>query len=280
MLAPNIYSFSNYRDYLKSHYHFLKKTDPSFSYQKFAKLGNLNSPNTLKVVSIGSKNLSTITILKFARALNLNFNETLYFEAMVFENQAKEEIEREFYKRKLEIFRPRHLAKSLKLVGSSTLCDHPVLPAALSLLSGQPAGGEVELIVNRLSLAEDLAKNIVSSIRKEKIIIIKDNVNTVNTKHIIFTQKISNQKQKKYLKHQLALSIQSFEKNYEHGAKFLSHSMGVSKNNVEEVFEELKNLISRVNDKYTTEPASEVLQINLQSFLLSRLNSPNPPSSR
>lgn len=85
----NLYSYTNYREYLRDYYRFMKERDTSFSYRVFLNNADLSGPNFYREVVDGKKNLSPTSSKKFAKALNLSKRETQYFENLVLFNQAK-----------------------------------------------------------------------------------------------------------------------------------------------------------------------------------------------
>lgn len=86
---PNIYSYLDYRAYLKDMYTFKKRECPGFSYRFFSRFAGLKSSNFLKLVMDGKRNLSNEGIQKFAHALKLTKPEINFFETLVLFCQAK-----------------------------------------------------------------------------------------------------------------------------------------------------------------------------------------------
>jgi hypothetical protein len=79
----------NYRRFLKDYYLKAKAEKKYFSYRYFSRRAGINSPNFLKVVIEGKRNLSSTTIEKFASALGLDQKETVFFRRLVVFNQAR-----------------------------------------------------------------------------------------------------------------------------------------------------------------------------------------------
>ncbi len=71
-IPSNIYNFSDYRDFLKDRYRQLKEADPVFSFRHFSKQAGFGSPNYLKLVMDGKRNLSAEAVFKFAKGLRLD----------------------------------------------------------------------------------------------------------------------------------------------------------------------------------------------------------------
>ncbi len=85
---PELNRYINYRLYLNDYYDFMKKTSRGYSYAVFSARADIKSPNYLKLVIDGKRNLSESMIIKFARSLRLSKEQTKEFQALVRYNQA------------------------------------------------------------------------------------------------------------------------------------------------------------------------------------------------
>lgn len=90
-----VFEYIDYRIYLKDFYNFNKKRMKYFSYRFFSKNAGINSPNFLKQVIEGKRNLTRPVVEKFLKAMNLNDKESVYFKNLVFFNQAKTAMEKQ-----------------------------------------------------------------------------------------------------------------------------------------------------------------------------------------
>jgi len=105
---PDITAFRDYREYLRDMIVYLKATRRWFSYRAFSRRAGFSSPNFLKQVADGKRNLSAASIPKFARGLELDDAETDLFEALVLLSQATTDAERN-----------RHVRRLLKSAGAT-----------------------------------------------------------------------------------------------------------------------------------------------------------------
>ena len=98
---PDLFKYLDYRHYLKDYYREQKEKKGSrFSFRSFARAAGLSSPNFLKLVMDGKRNLGPEGIVHFIKALRFNKEEAAYFENLVHFNQASTDDERnEWYKR-------------------------------------------------------------------------------------------------------------------------------------------------------------------------------------
>ncbi len=95
---PILSEYTDFREYLKDFYLYKKQllSNPvrSYSYATFSAAADIKSPNYLKLIIDGQRNLSDGMIKKFARALQLSKQDTEEFAALVHYGQAKDPLER------------------------------------------------------------------------------------------------------------------------------------------------------------------------------------------
>jgi uncharacterized protein (TIGR02147 family) len=113
---PKLGHFTDYRPYLREFYEFKRsQTRDSlrpYSYATFAAAADIKSPNYLKLIIDGQRNLSPEMARKFAKAMNLSKEETDEFAVLVDFTQAQEPIERNRYLKVLADIRVRQQLKS------------------------------------------------------------------------------------------------------------------------------------------------------------------------
>jgi uncharacterized protein (TIGR02147 family) len=114
--SPKLGTYTDYRAYLRDFYEFkraqTKNSLRPYSYGTFAAAADIKSPNYLKLIIDGQRNLSREMALKFARALQLNKEESDEFTALVEFTQAIEPLERNRYLKALADLRVRQQLKS------------------------------------------------------------------------------------------------------------------------------------------------------------------------
>ncbi len=94
---PEILHYSNYRIFLRDFYEARKAHQASFSYRYFAQKAGIPSPNYLKLVIDGKRNLTKKSLVKFQSALGLKGQRAEFFENLVFFNQSDTLAERNLY---------------------------------------------------------------------------------------------------------------------------------------------------------------------------------------
>ena len=91
---PDIFAYLSYREYLSDYYDAAKANTRAFSYRYFSRKAGYSSPNFLKLVIDGKRNLSAESVEKFARALKLGRDEGRFFANLVALEQAETDADR------------------------------------------------------------------------------------------------------------------------------------------------------------------------------------------
>ena len=95
-LRGDIFNYTDYRAFLADFYKEAKKTK-SISLRAFSKKAGFTSPNYLKMVMDGDRNLTEESITRFVSALELNKQEEEFFRNLVLFNQAKSHAKKNLY---------------------------------------------------------------------------------------------------------------------------------------------------------------------------------------
>jgi uncharacterized protein (TIGR02147 family) len=90
----DVFDYFDYRAFLRDYYATMKKSRPSFSFRSFSLRAKLRSPNYLKLVMEGDRNLTMEMAERFASACGLQGEPAEYFTQLVSFNQAATSTER------------------------------------------------------------------------------------------------------------------------------------------------------------------------------------------
>ena len=103
--VPILAEYTDYRLFLRDVYEYRRETESTglrpYSYSTFSAAADIKSPNYLKLIIEGRRNLSEDMINRFAKALRLNRSETEEFRALVRYGQAAQPLERNHYLKEL-----------------------------------------------------------------------------------------------------------------------------------------------------------------------------------
>ena len=109
-----IFTYLDYRRFLKDVFEEMKSSRTSFSHRAFARMAGFSSSNYVLLVMQGKRNLSSDGIVKIARALKLKKAEAEFFEHLVRFNQAASDAERNVYYARIAANRTYAKAKFLE----------------------------------------------------------------------------------------------------------------------------------------------------------------------
>lgn len=91
MEAPDLYSYLDYRRFLRDWFGWKKENNPKYSHRLFARRAGQRSPSLLLLVIDGRRNLTTATTAAFAAAMDLRPEERTFFGRLVDLDQAETE---------------------------------------------------------------------------------------------------------------------------------------------------------------------------------------------
>jgi len=109
-----VFDYMDYRAYLRDFFKEKKQEMRFYSYRLFSQRAGLKSPNFLKLVIDGERNLSKQTVYKFAKALGLAKKETDYFENLIFFNQSTTLEEKNLYLERLMRYRKQRDVRKIE----------------------------------------------------------------------------------------------------------------------------------------------------------------------
>jgi uncharacterized protein (TIGR02147 family) len=113
---PVLASYTDFRVYLRDFYNFKvsqhKSSYGNYNYKTFSAAADIKSPNYLKLIIEGARNLSRPTTKKFARALGLDKEATDEFMLLVAYGQAMDPLERNRHLKQLNEYRTKKKIKS------------------------------------------------------------------------------------------------------------------------------------------------------------------------
>lgn len=113
--GPDVFGYMDYRSFLRDFYLDKKAEGRGFSFRAFSRRAGLGSPNYLKLVMDGDRNLTPEMAERFAAACGLKGDAASFFCELVGFNQARNAAERSERYAKLTTFRKYRAAHRLEL---------------------------------------------------------------------------------------------------------------------------------------------------------------------
>jgi uncharacterized protein (TIGR02147 family) len=92
--SPTVYGQTDYRQFLREFYAHRKAGERGYSFRIFARQAGFNTPNILKLVMDGQRNLTPESTEKFIIGLSLNAHSADYFRVLVQMNQTSDDAEK------------------------------------------------------------------------------------------------------------------------------------------------------------------------------------------
>ena len=148
-LQVDIFAYFGYRAFLRDAYVDLKQRQAGFSYRWFARRAGMTSPNFLKLVIDGKRNLSAASTERFATALELSSNETAFFRELVGFGQARTAAENNRHFERIGAYRQHRAVCALERHQFEYL-SHWWYPAIRELVACQGFVDDPEWIAGRL----------------------------------------------------------------------------------------------------------------------------------
>lgn len=116
LTSPVISDYTDFRRFLASYFEYRQKLSANdlrpYNYAAFSAAANIKSPNYLKMIIEGRRNLSEEMAAKFAKALGLNKEQSEDFQLLVAYGQATDPADRNMFLKKLSEHRVAAKLKS------------------------------------------------------------------------------------------------------------------------------------------------------------------------
>jgi uncharacterized protein (TIGR02147 family) len=109
MPMPDLFEYSDFREYLRDAHAARKAENPAFSHRFIAQKAGFGSSGAFARILDGTRRLTMDAALEIARIFRFNRAEKTYFEHLVLHNQSDGEAERRFFLEKLAEVRKSHV---------------------------------------------------------------------------------------------------------------------------------------------------------------------------
>ncbi len=276
---PVLSQFLDFRKYLQSYYEYRRlqtsKSLRPFSYATFSAAAGIKSPNYLKMIIDGDRNLSMDTVDKFAKALHLTKDQTEEFRWMVLFLQSDEPAQRNLYLKELMSHRVKAKIKSGEIKGDVweripswvswilyTLTDQENVSFDMDTLRdifrNQVSQDDIKLALNKLLERGDLVKD-------ESTGAIKKTGSMMSQAEDIPVELV-----RKLQAELMTLGLESLYRDSATEREFGTATLCLTREEFEEVRFQLRKLRKDVQKNIAvnraSKPGERVYQLNLQLF--------------
>lgn len=272
--VTDVFHYLDFRHYLKDHYRERKdKKGSQFSFRTFSKAAGFRSPNFLKLVMDGKRNLGPDGIQKFAKALRLNKEESAYFENLVHFNQSSSDDERNEWYRRLSASRKyreiREIEKDYFVYYSrwyySAIREMVLLPDFKEDADWISRRLSPPITIKEAATALELLQKI-GFLKREKGKLVQAERNITTAKEVR-SLAISN-----YHRQMMQKASESIERSPAHQRDISSLTLALSKEKFQEAKRRIQEFRRELNILLSDDAKSDcVYQINFQVFNLTEV---------
>jgi uncharacterized protein (TIGR02147 family) len=271
----SIFGYTNYRTYLNDHY-LQKKSGRGFSFRAFSKAAGFSSPNFLKLVIDGKRNISLVAINKIVTALKLQGTSAQYFRILVQMNQAATDAEKQVFFDQLKTLTPHAHKRQLNIEAVEYL-SHWIYPALREMVTLPDFSEDPHWIARRFtcpvatneitSALNFLIKNDFLTRNAEGKLIAKDNI-------VISSDEVRSLAIRNYHRQMLQQSEKVLELLPLEEREFGALTVTLPEDVLGELKQKLKNFRSEIHtwalSMASEKTADSVIQLNIQMYPHSR----------
>ncbi len=271
-MLQSVYSYLNYREFLNDFYHFKKDQHKFYSFRLFSEKAGFKSPNFLKLVIDGQRNLTKESIFKVMKAVGFKKKEADYFENLVFFNQSKSLEEKNHYLKPVMRQRKRQTVHNVEQDELKYFSQwyHPVIRELACSLDFQSDFKKLGRSVIPPISAKEAEDSVNLLLELGYIKQAKNGVHIMANTNVTTGPQIHSVAVSNYHREMITLASQSIERFSGNERNISSLTLNLSEQSIQTLVEKLNQvrqemLLLAEEDK----KANRVMQINFQMFPLS-----------
>ncbi len=267
-----IFEYMDYRDYLRHLFEQRKTDHPFYSYRLFSQKAGFKSPNFLKLVVDGKRNLTKESVYRVAKAFGLNKGESDYLENLVFLNQSKTLDEKNLYLSRILRYRVKcdpKLMESSEYDYYSQWYNPVICELVTAIDFGEDYRRLGSAVIPAITAAE--AEKSVALLLKLGFVARKENGNYARTAASFTTgPQVRSVAVANYHKAMMRLASESIERFAADDRDITSVTVAVSRDTCQMIREKLQRVRRELLELAEADRnPGRVVQLNLQLFPLS-----------
>lgn len=280
MERPSLSIYTDFRKYLEDYFLYRREQSKGrlrpYSYSDFSAAADIKSPNYLKMIISGQRNLSPEMCRKFAKALKLNKEETIEFETLVFYGQEKDPLVRNKYLKQLSDIRAQKALASGD-IDSSTWDKIPnwlswVLYAMIDQEDVRFSPQKLKALLRNQASEKQINEAIEKLISSQDITVDEDSVAHKKSSMISNADKIPPALVRKLQAELIYLGLESLYRDAPTDREISGFTLAMTKEEFQWVRHELRKVRKDLQSKLMMErektPGKRVYQVNVQLFPL------------
>jgi len=273
LCSPEIFSYRDYRRYLKDWISWKRQVQPGFSGSVFSKKAGLHSHSLLGMVIRKERNLSYSSIRKFSKALTLEPKEKMYFEKLVLFNQSKNSDEKtEYFEQLVSLSEKKGSSILTELKDYTRYLAHWYLAAIRELTFLPDFKPEPEWLSQKLKkkITKKQAQEAWELLLELKIVKWDEEKNRYTSTHLSIDIDPG----------VIDFAIRNFHKSYldriesaidseaKEDRELSSLTIAVSTESLSEIRQSMKNYRKELIQKYSNKSSEHVVALNVQLLVL------------
>ena len=275
LLIPDIFEYRDYRAFLRTYYSENRAQGAAVSLRGFSSRAGLSSPNYLKLVMDGKRNLTQEMAPRFAQAVGLQKDALAYFCDLVAFNQARTADDRELAYQRLTRFARYRKTHTLDAAQARYHANW-YLPAIRELVARHDFIEDEQWIAQRLQprITPREARAALATLEELSLLLRDENGRLVQSEELLETPDSAQQPLSHHVAnyhramiHQAALAIDRVPREEREIAAL---TLCLSSEQLRDLKSDLQRMRAELLQKYTVSAeAQRVVQVNIQMFPLS-----------
>jgi uncharacterized protein (TIGR02147 family) len=269
----DVFGYRDFRAFLRAYYERHKAEKQGFSFGDFSKRAGLRSPNYLKLVIDGERNLTPDVAHRFADACGLRDEAIDYFCALAAFNQAKTARERELHYAKLQSFRRFRAAHRLDAAQSAYHSEW-FIPAVFELCARPDFDEDPRWIAKTLlpPISPKQAQQALSVLEELSLLVRNARGRLEQAESVIETPEGPlGHHVVQFHRTMMQRAAEALDRVPREDREIGALTMCVSEARMRELKAELEAFRNQLAERYKADPLPErVVQVNFQLFPLSR----------
>lgn len=281
-MRPEIFQYLDYRPYLRDFYVASKEGDPGFSFRSFSKSAGLRSFNYLKLVMEGRRRLSETFFAPFAKALRLRDSEKAYFAKLIEFSDARDARRKSTLLNELLALRPRTKVHTLSRAALNICSEWYYIPL-IELTGVDGFRNDPTWIAGRLGLKVPTVKRALRELLAHGLLERSEGSLTKTNRLADTPDEVSSLLVRTYHQKTLNMAASAVFDQELHEREFGSMSFVASDEQLLELkrrIKEFRREIFHYLDRPAEKPGSEVYQLNVQLFRVTKKGKKGVPHEK
>jgi uncharacterized protein (TIGR02147 family) len=268
----DVFRFDDYRSFLRAYYERRSTQKRGLSLRGFSRRVGLRSPNYLKLVMDGERNLSSALAVRFGEACGLTGEALDYFCALVAHDQAKSASERALHHARLRGFK-RYRETHKLAAAQASYHAHWYVPAIRELAARADFRDEPRWIARTLwpSITSAQAKRAIAALLELGLLARDQDGRIRQAEPLVETPDGAlGHHVVDFHREMMRLASEALERVPREQREIASLTLCLSPARALELKAEIQQLERQWLQRYGSEDAVQVVQLNVQLFPLSR----------